>query len=213
VKLIKHFNGNPPRAMLGQFRQIAVQIQVLNNENQGLFENLTRPLYATLYHEAFHAYLDNFVYPSKETAVPRWLNEGLAQIFETALVEGDSELRVGHVDLKRLAVVQEAIRKKELIPLADLLASENKQFSVDHASQAQASNRYFQASWALAYYLTFDRKLLNSEAMTKYVQSLQRGGSAAEAFRELVGQPLAEFEAAFHKFVLELRPEGTAKEP
>jgi len=34
--------------------------------------------------------------------VPLWLDEGLAQIFETALVEA-GELRVGHAERSRLA--------------------------------------------------------------------------------------------------------------
>ena len=41
--------------------------------------------------------------------MPRWLNEGLAQIFETAIIEA-GELRVGHADAERLARVKEEIR-------------------------------------------------------------------------------------------------------
>src|SRR6516225_9397706 len=58
-----------------------------NVKNDGLFKEATRHLFQTLYHEAFHAYLVNFVYPPEDGEAPRWLNEGLAQIFETAIVE------------------------------------------------------------------------------------------------------------------------------
>jgi hypothetical protein len=144
--------------------------------------------------------------------VPRWLNEGLAQIFETALVE-TGELRVGHVDSQRLAAVQEALRKRELPPLADLLRSESGHFTVAHTSDKLRSDRYFQASWALAYYLTFGRKLPGHEAVDRYVQALQRGTPVNEAFQQLVGQPLSEFERQFQQFISALRPDGSLKMP
>ena len=46
--------------------------------------------FAMLYHEAFHAYLENYVYPHDRYDVPRWLNEGFAQIFENGQLEGDT---------------------------------------------------------------------------------------------------------------------------
>ena len=54
-------------------------------------------VHAAVPHEAFHAYLGTFVYPAREGSLPLWFNEGLAQIFETAIVEV-GELRVGHAD-------------------------------------------------------------------------------------------------------------------
>ena len=57
-----------------------------------------------LYHEAFHAYLRNNVYPRQKYDVPPWLNEGLAVIFEGGLLEGNT-LRVdapNPVALKKL---------------------------------------------------------------------------------------------------------------
>jgi hypothetical protein len=209
-KLRRHFHGQPPAALVAQLRDIRRNIQLLNSENEAAFERLHRPLFATLFHEAFHAYLDNYVYPSATHAVPRWLNEGLAQIFETALVE-TGELRIGHVDKDRLAAVQEAVRKKQLVPLEELLAAEPKHFSVAHVSEAQASDRYFQTAWALAYYLTFDRKLLGTKALDAYVESGRRGVAPVAAFRTLVGQPLPEFEAEFHRYILRLLPDGTLK--
>jgi uncharacterized protein DUF1570 len=211
-KLRKHFHGVPPAGMLSQIRQSRQNIFIVNNQNRDAYERLNRPLFITLYHEAFHAYLDNFVYPASEMPVPRWLNEGLAQIFETALVE-TGELRVGQVDAKRLAAVQDAIRKKELLSLPELLGSEDKHFSVNHSSEKALSDRYFQASWSLAYYLIFDRKLLGSEPLDRYIQALGRGTSTAEAFRALVGQPLPEFEKQFQQFILALKPDGTLKAP
>jgi hypothetical protein len=210
AKLKRHFNGKPPQPMLAQIRDLRRNLQLLNATNETAFERLKHPLFTMLYHEAFHAYLENFMYPSTESPVPRWLNEGLAQIFETALVEG-GDLRVGSVDVKRLTSVQDAIRQKQFVKLVDLLGSQPQNFQVAHQTEALASDRHFQAAWALAYYLTFDRKLIGSDKLDRYIVHVRRGVDRLEAFRLFVGQPLPEFENQFHQFVMNLRPDGTLK--
>ena len=208
--LRRHFHGRPPRAMINQIRQTRRSVQRINYENEATYDRLKRPLFATLYHEAFHAYLDNFVYSRKQGSVPLWLNEGLAQVFETAVVESN-ELRVGHIDPKRLSAVQEAIRRNRLVPLRDLLHSQPMHFRVAHRSEALASNRYFLAAWALAYYLTFSRQLLEDDRLDAYVQAQRRGLTPEEAFRDLVGQPLSQFDEAFRHHMLNLNPDGSLR--
>jgi hypothetical protein len=102
------------------------------------------------------------VYPRSEGEVPRWLNEGLAQIFESAIFEA-GELRVGRADPKRVAALREM--KKNELPLVELLRSGPKQFQVEHAGDREVSDRHYLTSWALAYYLTFDRKILGTKAL------------------------------------------------
>jgi len=74
------------------------------------------------------------------------------------------------------------------------------------------SDRYYLASWALAFYLTFDRNLLGTPALDHYVAQLKRGTDALQAFRELTGQPLAAFERDFVAYLNRLRPEGPGGE-
>ena len=59
----------------------------------------------------------------------------------------------------------------------------------------------------------FERRLLGTEAMDRYVQSLRRGRDSLEAFRELVDQPLPQFDKEFRAYLLALRLDGTAKAP
>ncbi|MGE3805951.1 MAG: DUF1570 domain-containing protein [Gemmataceae bacterium] len=181
-----------------------------NKKNDQLFGEATQELFTTLYHESFHAYLMNIVYRSDEAEVPRWQNEGLAQIFETAIVEA-GELRVGHVDKERLARVHEAARKGELLTIAQLLQSKPQDFLVAQTSEQQTSDRYYFNSWALAFYLTFDRKVLGTPELHKYMAARKRGTNELEAFRQLVGKPIPEFEQDYRKFLQTLRADGTAK--
>jgi hypothetical protein len=208
AELQRLYKGKVPPAFLKPIKEAREEAERANKQGDELFEAATRQLFRTLYHEAFHAYLANFVYPPSETEVPRWLNEGLAQIFETCFVEG-GELRVGHADKVRLERAQATLRKGELVSLVDLLESGPKQFVVLHASDLQTADRHYLTSWALAFYLTFDRKLLGTKAMDNYVHALHRGVNPREAFGDLVGEPLPQFEKEFRQYLPRLRPDGS----
>jgi hypothetical protein len=209
--LVRVYKGrkNVPPELLRPLAEAARKITLTEDRNARAFAGAQERLFRRLYHEAFHAYLANFVYPERDGGLPRWLNEGLAQIFETAIVEV-GELRVGHADPERLAELRRALARGTLLPLTDLLRSGPKQFQVAHAGDQQASDRYYLASWALAFYLTFDRKLLGTPALDEYVRALHRGEDAVASFRQLVGQPLPQFEKEYLQYLKRLRPEGAA---
>jgi hypothetical protein len=210
--LNKQYKGRIPPGILDEIASRRQKIKNTNAKNDKVFQTATRQLFRTLYHEAFHAYLGTFVYPPAKADVPRWLNEGLAQIFETAIVEA-GELRVGHADPDRLGRTKAAARTDRLVPLADLLRAGPKQFLVAHASDQQVSDRYYVNSWALAFYLTFDRRLLGTTALDHYVQSLKQGTDPVKAFEELVQVPLSDFEADFSRYLLQLRENGSIAAP
>jgi hypothetical protein len=195
---------------LQKLRADREKIEKANADNEKKFERATQRLFQMLYHEAFHAYLANFVYPPGDAEVPRWLNEGLAQIFETAILEA-GELRVGHADRDRLEQVQAALRKGQFVALSDLLRASPKQFLVNHGGEQRISDQYYLASWALAFYLTFERKMLGTPGLDRYVQALKvQDADPLAAFTSMVGRPLAEFEKSWHKYLLDLRPDGAA---
>lgn len=208
AELNRLFKGQVPPQLLRPIQEVRAEVDRVNRQNDEQFQAATRQLFRVLYHEAFHAYLANFVYPPDEASVPRWLNEGLAQIFETAFVEG-GELRVGHADKARLTQAQAALARGDLVSLRELLRSGPNQFVVQHASEQRTSDRYYLTSWAVAFYLTFDRRLLGTRAMDDYVRSLHRGADPVAAFRQLVGQGPAPFAKDFQRYLTLLRPDGT----
>ena len=187
--------------------------------NGAKFDEATSRLFALLYHEAFHAYAAAFAYPALKPEevkagkgageLPRWLNEGLAQIFETAVVEA-GELRVDHPDRERLDRVKEWLKGKggPLVPLGDLLTTGRDAFLASHADQKAASDRAYLSSWALAHYLTFDRGVIGTDAFRKYLVAVNGGGDPRKAFAELVGKELPAFEKDWHDYLLRLRPSG-----
>ncbi|HTU91673.1 MAG TPA: DUF1570 domain-containing protein, partial [Gemmataceae bacterium] len=208
AELRKAYKGDIPAELKADLVEQRRRIHDAEKSNQETCARARRRLFQRLFHEAFHAYLLNFVYPPRDGELPRWLNEGLAQIFETAVFEV-GELRIGHADQERLDAVRQALAKNALLPLADLLRSGAKQFQVAHDGDKQISDRYYLVSWALAFYLTFDRKLLGTPALDAYVHQLQRGAEPLEAFHELTGQPLAAFERDFLHYLNYLHYDGS----
>ncbi|MGL4550992.1 MAG: DUF1570 domain-containing protein [Gemmataceae bacterium] len=207
-ELLKIYRGKTPAGLLAPLTDAEARIARSEERNDQVIGRVRERLFQRLYHEAFHAYLGTFVYPGKENAVPVWLNEGLAQIFEAAIVEV-GELRVGHADPERLAAAREALAKGTLPSVADLLRSGPKEFQVAHAAEQLTADRHYLAAWALAHYLTFDRRLLGTKALDGYVKALGREAGPAEAFRDLVGEPLPKFEEAFQAYLRKLRPDGS----
>jgi len=196
--LVRAYKGRVPPEFLLDITNARKAIDDAEAANNRAFDTARRRLFQRLYHEAFHAYLATWVYPDEK--VPVWLNEGLAQIFESAVVEV-GEFRVGRPDGERVRQVRMAIKDDKLPSLKELLTSDSAQFLVNHARQQQVSDRYYLASWGLAFYLTFERRLLGTKAMDDYVKALQHGADPLDAFQALVGVPLPQFEKDYLQYL------------
>jgi hypothetical protein len=208
ITLREVYKNNPPEGFLRQHAAVLKELREADEANAKTFEKAMQRLFQTLYHEAFHAYLACFVYPPAAAGVPRWLNEGLAQIFETAILEA-GELRVSQPDSERLSRAKDALRKHQLVAVADLLTADPDKFLVGHADNPHVSDAYYLDSWALAYYLMFAQRKLGTPELDEYVRSIREGAEPLDAFSKLVGEPLPAFEEAFHRYLRLLRSDGS----
>ena len=158
-------------------------------------------MFARLNHEAFHAYLDMFVYPHDQHHVPRWLNEGLAQVFETGQLDGDS-LRIDAPDRDRLARLQQDLATQPL-PLAQLLTAQEREFLGPHGDGS--SQRHYLYAWGLAYHLAFQENLLGTARLDQYVTPAAQKLSPVARFEGLVNQPLPSFEQRWREAIAAAR--------
>jgi hypothetical protein len=167
-------------------------------------EALSASMFARLYHEAFHAYLDNYVYPHHEYNVPRWLNEGLAMTFESGQLD-DGTLRIDAPNRRALNVLQADLRGPDAMSLAELLSADVDQFLPAHQRGEGQASRLYAYSWGLAYYLTFDQALVNDLGFPKYIAPESPPANPVRRFEEWTGMPLTEFEKKWREAILSLR--------
>lgn len=203
AELVRLYAKKPELARhLQPIKDSRAAIEKVAKANEETFERATRQAFQTLYHEAFHAYVGSYVYPpgAGPGELPRWLNEGLAQVFETAVFEA-GELRLGHADRQRLEKAQAALATGEFPPVADLLTAGPTAFVVRHDAQRPAVDRAYVATWALAAYLMFDRRVLGTPALDEFVTAVNAKQDVRAAFAKLTGRPVAETEKAFHEWL------------
>ncbi len=163
-----------------------------DRENEQLFDKVTRQMFTRLYHEAFHAYLENYVYPHDRHDVPRWLNEGLAVLFENGLLESDT-LRIDAPNAAALKGLKADLGVKPL-ELASLLDCGEKRFD----------DRDYLYAWGLVYYLTFEKSLLDNPALERYVEPSAGDQKPVPRFEKLTGTPLSQFEQQWREYVKKL---------
>ncbi len=188
-----------------QVAEVTRQISAIENENASQFKQLTRQMDVRLYHEAFHAYLENFVYPQGTCDVPRWLNEGLAQVFEEGILEAGT-LRLDAPSRTRLADLQADFARQPRLPLSELLAADGRAFLVAHPGGAETSQRYYLYSWGLAYYLAVREPVLETALLNHYVEKGSKSLDPIARFEALVGMPLEKFESKWREDMQAMKP-------
>jgi len=175
------------------------ELKAARRENAGLFADFTEELFDRLFHEAFHAYLENYVFPAERYDVPLWLNEGLAQVFEAGLLEGEA-MRIDAPNPRALAQLKQDMQSSRPLPLAELLKAGPREFLAEQRSQ-----RYYACAWGVVYYLTFEKCLLTRDRLEAYVRPEAARLPPVERFERLVGLPLGEFESQWRGYVQQLR--------
>lgn len=188
------------------------EMRRVERHNDRAFERVAGQMLARLWHEGFHAYVEDYVYPSRTHQVPHWLNEGLATMFEEGFIDVDVDVdtasgvfRLDAPHRAALAGLQADLAGSHPLALEELLAADARAFLVGSDDSPALSRRYYYYAWGLVHYLTFDRHLLAGDRLDAYVARQPAQVSAVARFERLVGMPLAEFEGKWRKHVRTLR--------
>jgi predicted thioesterase len=185
-------------------KNLRSQIDLSDGEAARVFRQSTRQTFARLGHESFHAYLENYVYPHARFDVPSWLNEGLAVMFEGGMLEGET-LRVDAPNLAALKKIKADLAGAEPLGLAKLLAAGPSAFLPADQAAVASADRYYAYAWGLAYWLTFQKRLLEGPSLERYVERGNPAGEPAVRFQQLLAAPLESVEAQWRTYIVSLK--------
>jgi len=186
-----------------QQASIALRVAQADRRNDASFEKVSDAMFRRLYHEAFHAYLENYVFPQQQYQVPRWLNEGLAQIFESGQLEA-GVLRIDAPHASSLRELKTIIASPSAHKLRSLIEETSNTFIATHDKQHAATNQYL-LSWGLTYYLVFERNLLQAGRLKQYADSTSGKRPQLQRFEQLTGEPFPSFYKKWREAMLKLR--------
>ena len=151
-------------------------------------------LWRVLAHEGFH----QFIGYELGQQIPTWLNEGMAQYFETSSITG-SRFSVGQVSRPKLLYAQALIVNKQAPPVAQLI-------QWDRATFYANANVAYPMSWALVYYLmNSNNDRFQQSEFRRYLQDLKFGRDETKSFQRRFGSDTNRLQADFEDYILHLK--------
>ncbi len=149
----------------------------------------------TLFHEAFHQFIDKYT-----PECPDWLNEGMAEYFETAVMAGKNKLDIGIPQPSRTQDLRDSFagRDARTYPMRDFLKISYTAFHQD-----SRENLNYSQGWGIVHFLLHGPvKKKGRKALKDYFTKLREGASATEAHDASFGKlNLNKLEAAWKAYI------------
>ncbi|MBA2737443.1 MAG: tetratricopeptide repeat protein [Pyrinomonadaceae bacterium] len=144
--------------------------------------------YGTIFHEYVHFIIEtNF----GKSEVPPWFNEGLAEYYQTFVIEKDQEVKLGLPQNNHLALLQQT----KLFPLDTLFKISNYAL---HQNADHSRSIFYAQSWALIHYLIANKK---TEGLAKFLTLSMKDVPAEKAFQDAFQTNYAQMEKDLKKYV------------
>ncbi|MFM8434897.1 MAG: DUF1570 domain-containing protein, partial [Planctomycetia bacterium] len=175
-------------------------------------DTVRKRFHERLAHEAWHAHAHRLAESvDRSVPLPVWLDEGLAQVFETGLLEA-GELRLDAPDPRRLAQLADLLAAEPRGALGAVIDGGENQFVVGHGNAAATSRRAYLLAWGVAYDLVLGAPALSVRGIEEAARSGPEAGGERARFERLVGMPVEEFETEWRARMLNLaRPRPVAQ--
>jgi hypothetical protein len=166
-----------------------------------------RQTFGTLQHEGFH----QFAWHHLGRNLPTWVNEGLAQYFEDAVLL-ERGMHLGLADPPRMALVRDALTYGYALDTAELMRTTHRDWSHSLTHQASRSELLYAQAWSLVYYLIHgdDGRYLRSFEV--YLRLISDGEDADDSFRAAFGYgALTALDRRWRAFAVQQQPDEVAR--
>ena len=130
--------------------------------------------YPVVYHEYTHLFLHQ-----AEERMPLWLNEGLAEFYQTSEIY-DQDVLLGEPDQQRLML----LRQETLLPFATLLTVDEKS---PYYIEEKKGAIFYAECWALTHYLTLRDYAEKTSKVQQYKRQVKDGVDPVTAATRVFG--------------------------
>jgi hypothetical protein len=166
-----------------------------------------RRTFEVLQHEGFH----QFAWHTFGPDLPVWLNEGLAQYFESAVIR-DGKMSLGMVRRPRIEKVRAAIREGDALPLDQLMAITGEQWSEQLRDDPGHAGLHYAQSWSIVFYLIHGDGGKHKQQLTDYLKRLSQGDTHADAQLMAFGRNgMRALEQDWRRYALRQQPNEVAE--
>lgn len=156
-----------------------------------------------LQHEGFHQFAFNHL--GRE--LPTWINEGLAQYFEDAIIVGD-KMTTGLANGRRVAQVRHALKTDTAIDFEVLVGIGGEEWADTLRGQPFRASLLYAQSWSVVYYLIHGGGEKYQPAFARYLQKVSSGRDSQNAMRDAFGTDnLTPLAREWHEFARSQQPD------
>ncbi len=135
-----------------------------------------------LQHEGFHQFAFNHL--GRE--LPTWINEGLAQYFEDAIIVGN-KMNTGLANERRVSQVRHALETDTGIDFEVLVETTGDQWADTLRTQPYRASLLYAQSWSIVFYLIHGEGEKHQPAFARYLQKVSAGRDSTSAMQEAFG--------------------------
>jgi len=147
--------------------------------------------YSTIFHEYVHFLLDRNIGRSD---LPPWLNEGLAEYYETLHVIDNQRISLGGPPNGHLLL----LRQNELISFKTFFAIDNSSL---HRNGDESRSLFYAQAWAMVHYLFHTGKGANENQFNRFLALIAKKEAPESAFQQAFQTDYAALEKALRKYI------------
>lgn len=148
-------------------------------------------VYGTIFHEYVHFLMNNNFGQSK---IPPWLNEGLAEYYESFAFEKDGKIRLGGLSKNDLAL----LKQQPLVPLDQFFATD---YYTLNRMEKQSAGLFYAQAGALLNHLLERGGARSDQKINELFEALRRGQKPADAVLEIFQTDVPALERDLEKYI------------
>lgn len=155
-----------------------------------------------LQHEGFHQFAWNYLGPN----LPVWVNEGLAQYFEDAILINGA-MQLGIPGGSRIARVHQGFNDGDMPTFNHLMQLTGEQWARTLRSEPEKSSLFYAQAWSIVYFLIHAEEGRHKDSFLTYLKLLNRGNDNDQAWLMSFGtEGLAALERDWQRYAARQQP-------